>query len=274
MTETTAMTSSEPSIRYWTSGASGDTVLLVMGFGMRGEIWRPQIDGLSDRYRVAWFDHRGLGQSESGPNSIWWMKDMAQDAMHVLDSLGWDRCHLVGVSMGGMIAQEMVVTNAHRFKSLSLLVTHPGGHFASKWPGIIGFQAFTRAFLSRGRKRITALEKLLYPDEFLRKTDRKELYSRMRLRLSRPAPKSTLLAQLAAVVRHDTRHRLKTMTVPTLILKAGSDILVPPTCSDHLKSLIPKATLFDLEDAGHGLIFQKSEIVNDLLANHFRRNRF
>ncbi|MEE2757341.1 MAG: alpha/beta fold hydrolase [Myxococcota bacterium] len=272
MTETTAETQSEPPIRYWTAGTTGEAVLLVMGFGMRGEVWRPQIDGLSKKHRVAWFDHRGLGLSQSGSDSIWWMKDMAQDAFHVLDSLGWDRCHLVGVSMGGMIAQEMVVKHPHRFKSLSLLVTHPGGHFGSQWPGFSGFQAFMRAFLSRGPKRIAALEKLLYPSEFLAKTDRRELHKRMRLRLSRPAPKSTLLAQLAAVMRHDTRHRLKTMSVPTLILKAGSDILVPPTCSDHLKSLIPKATLFNLEDAGHGLIFQKAELVNDLLASHFHRN--
>tara|TARA_B100001093_G_scaffold493189_2_gene535097 strand:+ start:514 stop:1251 length:738 start_codon:yes stop_codon:yes gene_type:complete len=243
-----------------------------MGFGMRGEIWRPQIECLSNRYRVAWFDHRGLGQSEGGSKSIWWMSDMAQDAMQVLDSLGWERCHLVGVSMGGMIAQEMVLTHPHRFKSLSLLVTHPGGSFASKWPGTVGFQAFLRTFLSRGRKRISALEKLLYPDEFLKKTDRKELHRRMHLRLSRPAPKSTLLTQLAAVMRHDTRRRLKTLTVPTLILKAGSDILVPPACSDQLKALIPTATLFNLEDAGHGLIFQKAEIVSALLADHFQNH--
>ena len=265
------VTQSNPEIHFWASGTVGEPVLLVMGFGMRGEIWRPQIDGLSKQHRVAWFDHRGIGQSAVGDNPVWSMKTMAKDAMHVLNELGWDKCHLVGVSMGGMIAQEMALEHGHRFKSLSLLVTHPGGGLTSKWPGRVGFQSFLRAFLSRGRSRIAALEKLLYPDEFLRTTDRKELHRRMHLRLSRPARKATLLAQLAAVVRHDTRHRLQHLTVPTLILKASLDILVPPKCSDQLKSLIPKATMFELVDAGHGLIFQKADVVNDLLSAHFER---
>ena len=77
-----------------------------MGFGMRGDIWKPQIEGLRQDHQVAWFDNRGIGDSETTAQSLWSMKALARDGVSVMDALGWTRCHLVGVSLGGMIAQK------------------------------------------------------------------------------------------------------------------------------------------------------------------------
>ncbi|MGC6416830.1 MAG: alpha/beta fold hydrolase [Bradymonadia bacterium] len=274
MADMKTYTSSEPRIRYWQSAGEDQRVLLVMGFGMRGQIWQPQIDGLGASYRLAWYDHRGLGDSEKGPASRWSIRDMAEDAYRVLDALGWSRCHLVGVSMGGMIAQEMVLNQEERFASLSLLVTHGGGSPLKTLPGQRGMRAFMRSFLARGEGKAKALEALLYPDAFLECTDRARLRSRIRKRIERPAPPATLLAQLMAVFGHNSLERIGRIAVPTQIIKATEDILVSPRFSDELKRAIPLAQLYRMEGAGHGVIFQCADRINALLAAHIERNRF
>ena len=274
MVEMDTYTPSEPRIRYWQSAGEDQRVLLVMGFGMRGQIWQPQIDGLGSSYRLAWYDHRGLGDSDKGQSSRWSIQDMAKDACRVLDALGWSRCHLVGVSMGGMIAQEMVLHQEERFASLSLLVTHGGGSPLKTVPGQQGIRAFLSSFFARGEGKAKALEALLYPDTFLQSTDRAKLRSRIRKRIERPAPPATLLAQLMAVFGHDTLKRIGRIAVPTQIIKATEDILVSPTFSDELKRALPLAQLYRVEGAGHGVIFQCADQINALLTAHIEKNRF
>ena len=114
-------------IAYSCAGDSGDPVLLVMGLTMRGDAWRHQIDDLAQHHRVAWFDHAGLGASGPVRSRRLRMADLAADAIGVLDSLGWERAHLVGLSMGGMIAQHIALDVPGRIATLSLLATHSGG---------------------------------------------------------------------------------------------------------------------------------------------------
>ena len=75
----TDRTASSPRLRYYRAGERGAKVLMVMGFGMRGAIWKPQIDGLRDDHQLAFFDNRGVGQSERGPARTWTMADMARN---------------------------------------------------------------------------------------------------------------------------------------------------------------------------------------------------
>ena len=103
---------------------TGTPVLLVMGFMARGRAWRSQIEALSRHHQVLWFDHRGVGDSP-GPAACS-MKEFAEDGLALMDHLKWDRAHVIGISMGGMISQEIAVTAPHRVISLSLIVTHYG----------------------------------------------------------------------------------------------------------------------------------------------------
>ena len=128
MHDTTGMTTAAPRIRYWSAGDTGEKVLFVMGFGMRGDIWQSQILDLKTDHQVAWFDNRGIGESETTRQPFWTMKSFANDAIAVLNALEWSSCHLVGVSLGGMIAQEIALADQRRFKSLTLIATHDGGH--------------------------------------------------------------------------------------------------------------------------------------------------
>jgi pimeloyl-ACP methyl ester carboxylesterase len=171
--------------------------------------------------------------------------------------------------MGGMIAQELALKASDRLSSLTLIVTHAGGYTLQKLPTL---QAI-RKFLSVNRlgkdRRFEVVKSLLYPAEYLAQADQAALTEQMRLRIERPVPRSTVLGQLSAITRHDTRRRLGALHVPTLIIKAGKDILVRPSASDRLHKLIPGSSLLEIADAGHGVIFQSAVRVNRALAEHF-----
>ncbi len=267
MHQTTGTTPDQPQIRYWSTEPGGPRVLMIMGFGMRGVLWKPQIEGLPGHH-VAWFDNRGIGESDAGPKRVWTMKDMARDALRVMDALGWEDCHLVGVSMGGMVAQECALLAESRFRSLTLIATHEGGRFG--WlPSRKGFQTWLRVNFAKEDERFAALEHLLYPEPWLRQADRDALRERMAAQIGKRAARSTLLAQLHAVLRHDTGDRLRSLRLPTLIVKPCLDILIPPARSDRLRRRIAHAKLLEIPDAGHGAVFQSKDVINAALMEHF-----
>lgn len=262
-----AKTTSSPSLAYWKAGRGGPRVLLIMGFGMRGEIWQPQIAGLQNDHQLLFFDNRGVGQSARGFQRTWTMKDMAQDALRVMNEAGWSDAHLVGVSMGGMIAQELALMVPSRFRSLSLIATHEGTGWTL--PPLKGIRHFLKANLQQGPGRVKALQSLLYPQAFLEECDAAALEERMQAQVGRPSPRPTLLGQLSAIARHRTGPRLHKLSMPTLIVKPKLDMLVPPSGSDRILKAMRHAKLLELPKAGHGAIFQEAVTINRALRDHF-----
>jgi 3-oxoadipate enol-lactonase len=278
--ERAGMAAGSPEIRWFSAGSRGPAVLLVMGLGMRGELWRPQVEGLRGAHRLAWFDHRGVGESGPTPSRRLHMRDMARDALRVADALGaearaagdhvgaWERFHLVGVSMGGMVAQELALRAPGRVRSLTLIATFGGGPLHGRLPTAEGLRAFVAANVAREPgARVRALQSLLYPPEYLAAADREALGARMRAQLTGRVPPRTLLGQLHAVFRHDTLARLPSLALPTLVVRPGRDVLVRPTHSDALLARLPNARHLALPDAGHGVIFQRAREVNAAVAS-------
>ena len=266
-------TASRPSIEYAEIG-QGERILFIIGFSMRADIWRPQIEELGGTHHIAWYDNRGIAGSETGTEILPSMKDFAADGLRVLDSLEWDtNVHLVGVSMGGMIAQELALMAPSRFRSLTLIATNPGGSFMAKIPPWQGVLRFVGSFWLPRRFRSQSISGLLYPKHFLKQMNQRALKQRIELQLGRPAPKDVILKQLLAVMRFDVTHRLDELTLPTLILRPGEDILVEPKHSIRLMDRLPNARLVSYEDAGHGLIFQYAQEVNAEIAKHVADNR-
>ncbi|MCA9537524.1 MAG: alpha/beta fold hydrolase, partial [Myxococcales bacterium] len=131
-------------LAYEVAGAAGSPVLLIMGFSVPGRAWSGQVPALAERHRVAWFDNRGVGNTQARPG--WYsMRLLADDARRLLDHLDWPTAHIVGVSMGGMIAQELAVTVPDRVRSLTLIATHAGGVRARTptWRGLMRFAGVT-----------------------------------------------------------------------------------------------------------------------------------
>lgn len=255
-----------PRLAYELVGTEGPPVLLVMGLGMRGRVWRPQVDALRADHRVATFDHRGVGESDPAPGSFT-LAELAGDALRVLDALGWSSAHVVGVSMGGMVAQELALAAPERVRSLALIATHAGGAGAWRIP-LGGLARFLAVSLGRDDERFGALAALLYPRDFLRSFDREALLARMREHLGGRAPARTRQLQMRAVMRHDTRARLAGLAVPTLVVSCGRDLLVRPARQRELAARIPGARHVHLDEAGHGVIFQCAPV----LAGHLRRH--
>ena len=237
---------------------------------MRADIWRPQIEELSKTHHVAWFDNRGIAQSESGTQSSPTMKDFAADATLVLNALGWnENVHLVGVSMGGMIAQELALLEPHRFSTLTLIATHAGGSILVKVPPQRAVR-FLGSFWMPKRFRVRSIRGILYPPKYLKTMDQVALDRRIELQLGRPAPKSIMLKQIRAVLGFNVRDQLGTLSLPTLVVRPGLDILVSPRHSDELLTLLPNARMIEFPDAGHGVIFQCSARLNEAIAEHIQ----
>jgi len=264
-------TPTSPRISYRLYGSHGPPVLLLMGLGMRGVVWRPQFEGLRDDHRLVTIDNRGIGDSEAVPGR-WTMKDMADDAIRVLDALGWESAHVVGVSMGGMYAQELALAVPGRVRSLTLIATHAGGPFRFVPPGE-GIRGFLGTNFLPGDRRFGALASLLYPNDFLRMVDRDALLARMADQLGTRADGNIRLQQLSAVAGHDTRDRLHRLgALSTLVVTAGRDALVAPRLQRHLAASIPGAEHLCFDKAGHGLIFQCARALNRQLRRHFEKN--
>ncbi len=120
---------------FWEEYGSGPPVLLIMGLSFTHEMWFRALPWLAPRYRVIAFDNRGTGRSDA-PRGPYTIRQMASDARVVLDAAGIEAAHVVGASMGGMIAQELALSFPRRVRSLVLACTTHGGVF-SKWPEFV-----------------------------------------------------------------------------------------------------------------------------------------
>jgi pimeloyl-ACP methyl ester carboxylesterase len=242
-----------------TDTGTGHAVLFLHGMGCDGSDWQPQVDAFADRYRCITVDHRGHGRSDREVGDGYSIAGFAADAIGVLDQLGVDHAHVVGLSMGGMIAQQMAVTRPDRVCTLSLLDTfaRPGamgegmGAMADQVEAggidVIagGFQAMVFASATvQGNPGV--LER--FDTQFRRNT---------------PA---CLAWAMRAVGGIDVYDRLGSVTAPTLVLCGAEDNLTPIAQAEELSAAIPGARLELVPDAGHFSNIENPAVVNQLLA--------
>ncbi|MEE2643972.1 MAG: alpha/beta hydrolase [Myxococcota bacterium] len=250
----------------------GPALLFIMGFLARGLAWRHQLEALAPRWRCIIFDNRGIGESHAERQSSG-MHELAEDALAVLNHAGEARAHIVGVSMGGMIAQRLVLMTPEKVKSLSLLVTHPGG-LHRVIPPRRGWLAFLRAQRAReSADHLSALLQLLCPPARLAAmgtAERMRLYRCLDEDFSPTPSPETRRAQLSAIIRFRAASELHKVQCPTLIAQAGEDRLISPRHSETLARLIPQSVLHAFPEQGHGLI-RGSVALNQALEAHFLR---
>jgi len=255
-------------LSYDVAGDGGSPVLLIMGYCVPGSAWRLQVPTLSTHHQVAWFDNRDVGGSRA-PAGPWSMADLAGDARALLDHLGWSRAHVVGVSMGGMVAQHLALANPDRLVSLSLVATHAGG-VRAMLPSARGALRFAGTAVGSTRRRMRNLERLLFPDDFLATCDRRWLREVMINDFGEPVPAGTRRDQLAAIRGHETASRLAELGgLPTLLVRSGRDLLIRPREVDRLARLLPHAKVMRFDAAGHGVIRQCADALNTAMLAHF-----
>ncbi|WP_170319408.1 alpha/beta fold hydrolase [Polyangium spumosum] len=243
-------------IHYDTFGESGPAVLLVMGLGSRGDNWTPISRALAGRgFRVIQFDNRDVGRSSRFPGGSYEIADMAADAVGLLDHLGAREARLVGISMGGMIAQELAASFPERFSRLVLLATWPGGDLARKPESPILAEL---AALARGEEedraaaeaRLGAFYRAITGPAFVQKNP--ELLDMAVAFALEGAPEvEGLMRQIRAISRFAIGDRLGEIRAPTLVLHGDADPLIPYENGEIIARRIPGARLCTLRGVGH-----------------------
>jgi pimeloyl-ACP methyl ester carboxylesterase len=238
----------------------GPTVLLLEGLGYGRWMWRWLAEALADDYEVLRPDNRGTGDSDvpEGPYSA---AEMAADAAAVLDDRGVDAAHVCGASMGGMIAQELALSD-DRVTSLTLLCTSPGGEDAAGTPPEVQEHIFSAPDDFDPRERVRYLMEPAVSDGFYeREPDLvEEIVYR---RLTGDATPEGREAQAAAVAAFDASDRLNGISVRTLVLHGTADRILPVENADLLAERLPHADV-ELFDGGPHLFFiEERERVND-----------
>ncbi len=258
----------DTSLAYQASGESGSPVVLIMGLGFPATAWAPQLPALSAAHRVLTFDNRGVGQTRARPG-FYRMELFADDVVALLDQLGWADAHLVGVSMGGMIAQATALRHRRRVRSLALICTHGGG-FTASLSSPQALRWLLAAQLRGSDGRLAALQQILFSPSYRRATNRAELSRAMRPVLGRRPNLSSTLSQLHAVWRFRAHSRLPRLDgLPTLIVQGKKDILIHPKQSEKLQRSIPGSRLVCFPQGAHGLTLELAGPLNRLLLAHF-----
>ncbi len=248
----------------------GPAVLLIQGVGVIGNGWKPQVDGLKDVFTLISIDNRGIGPSSQSttPLSI---EDMAADALAVADVEGIERFHLVGHSMGGMIAQQIALTAPARVLSLALLCTFLKGRQGTMVaPALLG--AAIRSRMGTRRMRRRAFVELVMPREYLASQDRDRLCEDLGELFGRDLADqpAIVMQQLRAMGRFDASDKLAALRdLPTLVVSAEHDGIARPRYGRALAAAIPGARYVEMPDAGHAVPVQKADEINRLLREHF-----
>jgi pimeloyl-ACP methyl ester carboxylesterase len=251
------------------SVGSGPPVLCIQGVGVAGDGWRPQVEALAQRHRVLTFDNRGVGVTPrgAGPLSI---ERMAADAAAILDAEGIDRCHLVGHSMGGLIALAFALGAPARVRTLSLLCTFADGAGPTR-PTLRMIALGLPTRIGTRRSRRLAMQRMLFPDVWLRQVDRAALAKELNALFGRDLGEAPPIVseQLKVMGRYDATSRLSTLAgVPTLVVSGGHDPIAPPAYGRAIAAGIPGARYVEFEDASHALTIQEPDRVNALLLEH------
>jgi 3-oxoadipate enol-lactonase len=250
-------------------GAPGDPVLLIMGLAASSRMWYRLTPWLRRRHRVIVFDNRGTGSSAPVRSRLT-MHSLTDDALRVLDAAGEESAHVVGASMGGMIAQHLALDHPAHVRSLVLACTTLGGRSGAP-PWRLLATAAVRPLLG-ARRTFPLVAPLLYSGTTLRENPER-LRDDLARRIGEATSPLTTYAQMGAIAGHDTRLRLAELAaVPTLVLHGLDDSLVPPDRARDLARLIPGALLELVPACGHILGTDAEEATAEAILAHLERN--
>jgi len=249
---------------YYEQSGEGPRLLFLNGSGATLTTTKLLIDPFRERFDVVAHDQRGLGRTAVPPEP-YSMTDYAADALSLLDAVGWPTCRIVGVSFGGMVAQELAVTAPERVERLALLCTSPGGEGGSSYPlhELAGLDVEEQA--RRGR---TLLDTRFDDDWLASHPDDRALVDFFAARRdaggSGGQPRGAV-AQLQARRGHDVWDRLSKVTCPTLVASGRFDGIAPPENGEAIASRIPDAEL-RLYEGGHAFFVQDPSALPEVIA--------
>ncbi|MGH3104526.1 MAG: alpha/beta fold hydrolase [Gaiellaceae bacterium] len=238
---------------------SGPPLVLVQGLGYGGgRGWGPALDLLAEDFLIVSYDNRGFGASDA-PAGPYTVAQLAGDAAAVLDAAGLERASVLGVSLGGMAAQELALTRPDRVDRLVLVSTTPGfrGH---------PMPARTVSLMLEAAQLDPAVALRRFVENALGSGDGEELTEQIvAYRTAHPPDPDGWKAQAAAGATHDAIERLAAIAAPTLVLHGAEDAVVDPRNGELLAESIPGARLELFRGAGHLLSWEEPERFAELV---------
>jgi 3-oxoadipate enol-lactonase len=248
---------------YFERRGSGPRLLFVNGSGATvagsGAVLRP----FADRFDLVVHDQRGLGRSAHPPGP-YTMADYAADALGLLDHLGWESCRVVGLSFGGMVAQELAVTEPDRTERLALLCTSPGGSGGSSFPL---HELDDLGPDERATRLVRLLDTRFTPEWLASHPQDQALVDYLAAQYTaEPSPEARRgeQAQLEARRHHDVVDRLGRITAPTLVASGRYDGIAPPDNGRAIAERIPGARLA-LYEGGHAFVAQDPAALPEIV---------
>lgn len=254
---------------YYEIQGEGPPLLLIAGLGGGTWSWYGQTPYFKDFYRTIAFDNRGAGRS-SIPQGPYRMEEFAEDALCLLDHLAVERAFVLGLSMGGMIAQELALLAPDRVRALFLGCTDSGG-LSRISPGT---GAVNLLLNNAGLDRKEVIEKNLpvFLSDACRREKPEVVEAYCSAQLSAPEqPEYAFHAQLGAISGFDSSERLDRVRVPVMIVSGSEDRLIPPENARILAGKLPQAELVVIPGAGHALHAECREMLNALADEFFKR---
>ena len=244
----------------------GEPLLCVAGITCDTLVWIPQIQAFAQAHRTVIFDNRDAGQSSMATGD-YEIADMARDALALADELGLETFHLLGVSMGGAIAQEIAIQAPERVRTFTVAVSFAAGSaYARRMAEVWGARVEQ---ISR-EQHIDELMLMNHSEGFYDHPEMVEFIRAAMLNNPHPQPPDAFKRQLAACARHDARKGLARLTMPTHVIGGEQDILVPVWKSREIASLIPGAKLTVFPQAPHGLSVERADEFNAAVLGFIR----
>ncbi|NNB88901.1 alpha/beta fold hydrolase [Corallococcus exiguus] len=253
----------------WFVEGDGPPVVMIQGVGVGATGWRPQVEGLASHFRCLCLDNRGFGASQP-PGEALTVELMADDVLALMDAQGWKSAHIMGHSLGGLVALYLAHQARERVRSLALLCTFATGAVPTRLtPGLLLMGLRTQVGTRRMRRHaflrmVLAPEDLAHADKDALAEQLAELFDHD---LADQPP--VAMRQFRAMRSADATPFLQGLAgLPTLVVSATHDPIAPPTAGQALAAGIPGARFVELPHASHGVPLRIPDRVNALLKEH------
>jgi pimeloyl-ACP methyl ester carboxylesterase len=248
-------------IHYRVDG-KGDALVMIMGFSASRIGWTPQVPFFRNHYRVVTFDNRGTGKSDKppGPYST---RMMADDTVRLMDFLGIEKAHVMGLSMGGMIAQELAIGHPDRVMKLVLACT-----YATQDETSGSTMEQLRLWQLAPDKKVGAMIALAFNSRLHRLTF--AFLATIGGRWMGASSRAGIAGQSEACRQHNTLERLPLIRVPTLVIVGTADRVIKPASSEVIAGRIPGAKLVRVEGGAHYFSLENRNVFNRIVLDFLR----
>jgi pimeloyl-ACP methyl ester carboxylesterase len=254
---------------YYEVQGKGFPLVMIMGLSANLDWWAPEpITTLVRHFKVLTFDNRGAGRSED-PGVAFTIKTLADDTVGLMNAVKIPKAHVLGISMGGMIAQELVLNYPDKVEKLVLCSTNAGGGKQVPPSEQVLAKLTADTSLMSPEDQVRMVVSLMFTEDFI-KQHPKDIATFVQQLTKVPIKPASYKRQLQAILQFNAGRRLKTVTKPTLVVHGKKDILIPPENGNIIAGLIPGAKIALFDESGHAVFSPEPAKVNQAIIDFLK----